>query len=216
MGVMAALVTETNIVAAVYGPNDPQVVRFRNGYEQGARYINPDIEVRGVHLDSYEDPVNGASTAAQYIGEGADVVFGVGGPTGTGAITFAAEEGVWVIGVDQDEFMTSFNEGETPGGDKIISSAIKRIDNAVYAMLEVLVAGDMENFPGGGNFLSSAANGGIDFAPQHDADIPEEVHEQVRDVLEMLADGDIETGVDPVSGELLDDMMEPAATEEAG
>jgi basic membrane lipoprotein Med (substrate-binding protein (PBP1-ABC) superfamily) len=213
MGVMAALVTETNIVAAVYGPNDPQVVRFRNGYEQGARYINPDIEVVGVHLDSYEDPVNGASTASQYLGEGADVVFGVGGPTGTGAITLAAEEGAWVIGVDQDEFMTSFNEGETPGADRIISSAIKRIDNAVYAMLEVLVAGDMENFPGGSNFVSSAASGGIDFAPQHNADIPPEIHEQVREVLELLASGEIETGVDPVSGELLEDMA-PEATEE--
>ena len=215
MGVMAALVTETNIVAAVYGPNDPQVVRFRSGYEQGARFINPDIEVRGVHLDSYEDPVNGASTASQYIGEGADVVFGVGGPTGTGAITLAAEEGVWVIGVDQDEYLTSFNAGETPGADRIISSAIKRIDNAVFAMLTVLVEGDMENFPGGDNYLSSAANGGVDFAPQHEADVPPEVHEQVREVLEMLATGEIETGVDPISGELLDDMMEPTATEEA-
>jgi len=218
MGVMAALVTETDIIAAVYGPNDPQVVRFRSGYEQGAHYINPDIEVKGVHLDSYEDPVNGASTASQYLGEGADVVFGVGGPTGTGAIALAAEEGAWVIGVDQDEFMTSFNEGETPGGDRIISSAIKRIDNAVYAMLEVLVAGDMENFPGGSNFVSDASNGGIDFAPQHDADIPPEVHEQVREVLDLLASGDIETGVDPLSGELLDEMdmdMAPEATEEA-
>ncbi|HLA41881.1 MAG TPA: BMP family ABC transporter substrate-binding protein [Aggregatilineales bacterium] len=214
MGVMAALVTETDMIAAVYGPSVPQVVRFRNGYEQGARYINPDIDVQGVYLDSFETPDRGASTASQFIGEGADVIFGVGGPTGTGAITYAAGEGVWVIGVDQDEFMTSFNGGETPGADRVISSAIKRIDNAVYDMLEVLAEGDFENFPGGSNYLSSAANGGVDFAPQHDADIPPEIHEQVREVLEKLGSGEIETGVDPITGELLDEVS-PDATEEA-
>lgn len=217
MGALAAMVTETGSVAGVYGPDVPQVVRFRNGFEQGALYmgaeLGKEITVGGVYLDSFDDPATGASTAAQFIGEGTDVIFGVGGPTGTGAILYAAGEGAWVIGVDQDEYETSFGAGETPGADKIISSAIKRIDVAVYDMLQVLAEGDFENFPGGSNYLSSAANDGIDFAPQHDADIPEEYHETLRELVQMMADGELETGVDPLSGELLSEIEATPAPE---
>jgi basic membrane protein A and related proteins len=215
MGALAAMVTETDIVAAVYGPAVPQVVRFRNGYEQGAKYINPDIEVLGVYLDSFEAPDRGASTASQFVGDGADVIFGVGGPTGTGAITFAAGEGAWVIGVDQDEFVTSFNNGETPGADRVISSAIKRIDVAVYTVLEILVNGDFENFPGGSNAVFSAENGGVDFAPKHDADVPDETYDRLREIIELFASGELETGVDMATGELLPEVS-PEATEESG
>jgi basic membrane lipoprotein Med (substrate-binding protein (PBP1-ABC) superfamily) len=214
MGALAAQVTETNIIAAVYGPDVPQVVRFRNGYEQGAKYINPDIQVLGVYLDSFETPDRGASTAAQFIGDGVDVIFGVGGPTGTGAITYAAGEGVWVIGVDQDEYVTSFNNGETPGADKVLSSAIKRIDVAVYSMLEVLANGDFENFPGGSNALFSAENGGVDFAPPHDADVPAEYYEKLREIIDLFASGELDTGVDLATGELIE--VTPEATEETG
>lgn len=214
MGVLAALVTESDHVAAVYGPPDPQILRFRNGFEQGVRYIDPEIDVDAIHLDSYEDPISGASAGQVFVGDGADVIFGAGGPTGTGAITAAAQEGIWVIGVDKDEYVTSFDNGETEGADKIISSAIKRIDIAVYEMLKVLAEGDFENFPGGSNYVSSAANGGIDFAPKHDADIPDEVYEQVNEVRELLASGELDTGVDPVTGVLLEEEIE--ATEEPG
>ncbi|MBC7813808.1 MAG: BMP family ABC transporter substrate-binding protein, partial [Burkholderiales bacterium] len=47
VGAMAALMTESNIVGGVYGISIPPVVKFRNGFEQGVAYINPDVDVRG-------------------------------------------------------------------------------------------------------------------------------------------------------------------------
>src|SRR3712207_7800898 len=41
----------------------------------------------------------------------------------------AAQQGVYVIGVDQDEYGTTFQQGAAPGADKIVSSALKRVDN---------------------------------------------------------------------------------------
>ena len=211
-GVLAALTTESNIIGGVYGIPVPAVVKFRNGYEQGAKYINPDIQVLGVYIEDFFDPATGAETAQQMIGEGADVIFGAGGQTGSGGIQAAASEGIPVIGVDQDEYFTTFGEGETPGAENLISSAVKRVDVAVYSSLEALVEGDAETFyDEDGNRLFSAENEGVGFAPAHDADVPEEVTEQLEELLAGLADGSIETGVDPISGELLD-MME--ATEE--
>lgn len=210
VGALAALVTESGTVGGIYGPPEPPILRFRNGFEQGVAYINPQVNAVGIHIDDYYAPDRGAAAAEQLIGEDVDVIFGAAGETGSGGIKRAAELGTMVIGVDQDEYNTTFGSGETPGAESLISSAMKRVDNGVYQMIEAVVNG--EAFPEDSTFTLTVANDGIDFAPAHDSDVPDEIIEQVRAVLEGLKDGTIETGVDPVSGNLLGDE---AATQEA-
>lgn len=212
-GTLAAQMSESGVIAGVYGIPVPAVVKFQNGFEQGAKYINPDIDARSVFIQSFTDPAQGAEAAEQLIAEGADVIFGAGGQTGSGAIQRAATDGVFVIGVDQDEYYSTFGGGESPGAEYLISSAMKRVDQGVYLSVEALVEGDVEAFGGGGNRVLSAENDGVTFAPAHDAEVPEEVTAKLEEVLAGLKDGTIETGVDPVTGELLD--MEMMATEEA-
>ena len=206
-GVLAAFVAEwleSDIIAGVYGIDIPPVKRFRNGYEQGARHVNPDLTILGVYIDSFVAPDRGASAALQFIGEGASVLFGGGGPTGTGAILAGAQEGVYVIGVDKDEWVTSFGAGETPGSEFIISSALKRVDQGVRDMVAMLAEGDMSGFPGGGIFLMDAAMNGVGLAPPHESDIPDSVWDQVDAVNAVLIAGDIETGVNLMTGDLLE------------
>ena len=209
-GVLAAYTAEwleSDIIAGVYGIDIPPVKRFRNGYEQGARYVNPDLKILGVYIDSFIAPDRGASAALQFIGEGASVLFGGGGPTGTGAILAGAQEGVYVIGVDKDEWVTSFGAGETPGSEFIISSALKRVDEGVYQMAAMLAEGNMEEFPGGGVFLLDAAMNGVGLAPPHESDLDMSVWEKTADISAMLIAGDIETGVNLLTGDLLEDDM---------
>jgi basic membrane protein A and related proteins len=206
VGVLAAMVTETDVVAGVYGMEIPPVVKFRNGFEQGIAYVDEDIEVLGVYIADFYAPDQGASAAEQFMGEGADVIFGAGGPTGSGGILAAAAEGVWVIGVDQDEYFSTFGEGETEGAEYLISSAMKRVDQGVYDLIEILYTNDEEAWPGGGLYVLSVENNGIIFAGPHDADIDEEFYEELKVVLQGLVEGEIETGVDPGSGELLEEM----------
>lgn len=206
-GVLAAFVAEwleSDIIAGVYGIDIPPVKRFRNGYEQGARHVNPDLTILGVYIDSFVAPDRGASAALQFIGEGASVLFGGGGPTGTGAILAGAQEGVYVIGVDKDEWVTSFGAGETPGSEFIISSALKRVDQGVRDMVAMLAEGDLSSFPGGGIFLMDAAMNGVGLAPPHESDIPDSVWDQVDAVNAVLTAGDIETGVNLMTGDLLE------------
>lgn len=218
VGAMAALVADANdidTIAGVYGVEIPPVVKYRNGYEQGAKYINPDITVLGTYIDSFVAPDRGASAAEQFIGEGAGVIFGAGGPTGSGGIRKGAEEGVYVIGVDQDEYFTTFGEGETAGAEFLISSALKKVDVGVYDLIAALVNGDMEAFPGGSLYILDVSNGGITFAPKHDSDIADDIYDAVTDIETMLVDGDVETGVDPATGAMMEDMdmeMTPEAT----
>jgi basic membrane lipoprotein Med (substrate-binding protein (PBP1-ABC) superfamily) len=200
VGTLAGMMTESNVVGFIGGLDVPAVKRFRTGYENGVAYINPDANVIGVYIPSFTDPAQGASTAQQFIGEGADVIFGAGGPTGSGGIRAAAEEGVYVIGVDQDEYNTTFGGGETPGAENILTSAIKRVDVGVYDQIEAVVEG---TFEGNGNYVLNVANGGISYADFHETadEIPEDVKARLEEVREMLGSEELTTGVDPISGD---------------
>ena len=61
---MAALLSESGVIGVVGGREDvPPVVRFVNGYEMGAKAINPDIQVLKVYNESFTDPNKGTSDA---------------------------------------------------------------------------------------------------------------------------------------------------------
>ena len=136
-GVLAAKMTQTNTIAAVLGTDlIPPVVAFKEGYEAGARSVNPDINIISTYhpggLDvAFTDPEWGATTAAQAIANGADVVFGAGGKTGNGAlIEVAGTAGLYCIGVDTDQWET------VPEAHAcLISSAMKLITPAVFDLI---------------------------------------------------------------------------------
>ncbi len=206
MGYLAGWVTESNIVAGIYGPPIPVIKRFRNGFENGVRLAaiqtDKQVTILGQYMDGFDQPGQGAAQAEVFIEAGADVIFGAAGLTGSGGITFAAAEEVYVIGVDQDEYFTTFDGGDAPGAAFIISSALKRVNVGVYDMVSALLDGDFENFPGGSNYILSLENGGISFANPHDADIDADIYDEVVTIGGELAFGDLTTGVDPVTGDL--------------
>ncbi|WP_129672636.1 BMP family protein [Candidatus Chloroploca sp. Khr17] len=205
-GALAAMVSASGTIGIVAGQEIPPVKKFRNGFDNGARYVRPDINLLGVYLPTFIDPALGASTAEQMISDGADVIFGAGGPTGTGAIKAAAERGAYVIGVDQDEFVTTFANGTSPGADRILSSAIKRVDVAVYDEVKAVVDG---TFEGNGIALFDAAGDGVGLADFHMAadSVTPAMQAKLDEIFAALADGSLNTGVDPASGDLLTDQI---------
>ncbi|MEL6307561.1 MAG: BMP family ABC transporter substrate-binding protein [Chloroflexota bacterium] len=222
VGVLAALVANEageETIGGVYGIDVPAVKRFRNGYEQGALYVNPEWEVGtnilGAYADSFLDQAQGISLANQFIGEGATILFGAGGPLGSAAIAEAASQGLYVIGVDQDEYLTTFASGETEGAEFLISSATKRVDQGVYDAISFLADADFDTWNefGGGNYLLDAELEGVGFAPFNDSEatltenlgegVPASLTTEVEAALGLLIDGCISTNVDPVSGDLM-------------
>lgn len=188
-GALAGLMTKSNTIGIVGGMEIPPVIKFRIGYEAGAKYVNPKCEVLGVYIDSFTDPARGKTAALSQMEEGADVIFGAGGLTGTGGIQGAAGEGAWVIGVDQDEYYTSFKGGNVKGSNKLISSAMKRVDNAVYQSLQMVVEGKFK----GGVKVFDITNAGIGLAPFHEAEnkIPASVKARLKVIGEDLKKGKI-------------------------
>jgi basic membrane lipoprotein Med (substrate-binding protein (PBP1-ABC) superfamily) len=196
-GVMAASLSETGTIGVVGGREDvPPVVKLVNGYEVGAKSVNPKIKVLHIYNESFDDTAKGSSDAQQFIGEGADVIFGAGGKTGSAGVVEATSQGLWGIGVDQDEYFSTFNGGDAPGAEYLATSAMKRVDLGVFEKVLDALKGDFK----GGIFGLTAANGGITYAPFHDADIPDEAAKAVEDARKGLADGSITTGLDPATG----------------
>lgn len=191
-GALAAMLTESGKVAAVLGTDlVPPVVAFKEGYENGALYINPDVELISTFhpggLDvAFTDPEWGATTAKQALDQGADVVFGAGGKTGNGAlIEVAGAEGAYCIGVDTDQWET------VPEAHAcLVSSAMKLITPGVFDLIALSQSG---GFPGG-NFV-----GAVGLAPFHDFEdsVPQEVKDRLAEIDAGLQDGSIETGYNP-------------------
>jgi basic membrane protein A len=200
-GAMAGLLTESGTVGVIGGLESvPPVVRLVNGFEMGAKYIaeedSEEVNVLKIYNDSFTDKAKGRSDAEQFLGEGADVIFGAGGQTGSGGVQAAVEQGAWGIGVDQDEYFTTFKGGSAQGADKLATSAVKRVDLGVF---ENIAAAIQDQFTPG-IFELNAENDGITYAPFHDADIPEDAAARLEEVRQGLADGSIDTGLDPVTG----------------
>jgi basic membrane protein A len=196
-GVLAASLSKTGTIGVVGGRQDvPPVVKLVNGYAAGAKSVNSKINVLQTYNDSFTDPTKGKSDAEQFIGEGADVIFGAGGKTGSGGVEDATQKGVWGIGVDQDEYYTTFQGGKAPGSAYLATSAVKRVDLGVFSQIVAALDGSFT----GKTFILSAANGGITYAPFHDAKIPAAVAAKVEATRKGLADGSIQTGLDPATG----------------
>lgn len=191
-GALAAMLSESGTIAAVLGTDlVPPVVAFKEGYEAGAAYVNPDIQVLSTYhpggLDvAFTDPEFGATTAAQAIDLGADVVFGAGGLTGNGALVeTAGHEGLYCIGVDSDQWET------VPEAQPcLVTSAMKLITVSVFDLISQYVAGAQ---------YEGLYFGPVGLAPYHDFEsvVTAEMQAELDAIEAGLQDGSITTGYTP-------------------
>jgi basic membrane protein A len=196
VGALAAMMSESGQLGSVCGTDAvPPVWRFGEGYRAGAAYIDPAVEVTVVyHSDvgfdkTFTDPEWGAATANSMIDKGVDVIFGAGGKTGNGAVTAAAQRGVYAIGVDTDQYLTL-----PEAAPRMLSSAMKLLTPGTY---DLIVLSKEGNFPSGNYF------GDAGYAPFHDLEdeVPAEVKAKMEEIAAGLLDGSITTGVPPVKPE---------------
>jgi len=162
-GTLAALMSDNHVVGAVGGIPVPPVVRFIDGYHNGAQCAAPATTVLVTYTNTFDNPEIGAQAAQELLGQGADVIFGVAGATSNGSILTATQSGAWAIGVDTDQYNTVFEGGGVPGSDRLLSSAMKRLDNAVFDTISDVNSGTFTS----GTMLYTVADDGVGLAPFH-------------------------------------------------
>lgn len=131
-------INEQAVIGVIGGVKAPGIDKFIVGYIQGAKAINPDIDVKVAYSESFGDPAKGQQMAKAMFNEGADIVYQVAGGTGIGIIEAAKAEGRYAIGVDTDQ------DGMAPGN--VLTSMIKRVDVAVE---DIVINYAADKFPGG-------------------------------------------------------------------
>lgn len=171
------------IIGVIGGFKAPGIDKFIVGYIQGARAVNPDIEVKVAYADSFGDPSKGEQMANAMFDEGADIVYQVAGGTGIGIIEAAKARGHYAIGVDTDQ------DGLAPGN--VLTSMIKRVDVAVD---EVITGYAADNFPGGQVMSFGLAENGVALSDMtHTRDmIPAAYLARVDDMREQIVAGSID------------------------
>lgn len=188
-GTLAGLMTESDVIGTIGGFPIPPVYEFIDGYRNGAQCSNPDVDVLIEYAYNWNDPELGASIAQDMIAQGGDVLFGVAGPTGISAILTGTQSGAWGIGIDFDFYPTVFDNGAIDGADKLLSSALKRTDNAVFDTISDVISG---TFTAGTEVYNLSVDG-VGLAPFHEADssVPQGVRDTLANVEQGIIDGTI-------------------------
>jgi basic membrane protein A and related proteins len=128
VGMAAAMASKTGKVGFVGGMDIPLIRKFALGYDEGAKYVNPKIEIfqnmTGTTPAAWNDPTRGGELARSQFDRGADVVYAAAGATGLGVLQAAKDKGRLAIGVDS-------NQNHLHPGT-ILTSMVKRVDLAVY------------------------------------------------------------------------------------
>lgn len=157
-GILSACMSKTGAVGAVAGYEIPPVVRFVEGFKQGALSVNPDIRFFHRYIPDFNDASTGHVVAMDFISKGVDVLFCPGGTTGLGGLRAASESGLMAVGVDVDQYLTY-----PEAGSAIITSAMKNVD--IAAALSVKAFADGELKPGIQKF--DLHNKAVGLAPFH-------------------------------------------------
>src|SRR5262245_43985625 len=143
VGILAAKSTRTNTLGFIGGMDIGLIHRFEGGFEQGAKSVNPNIQVIqnyvGVTDAAWNNPGKGKEIALAQINKGADVIFTAAGNSGLGAFDAVEQYGRdatgrathFVIGVDSNQNMVK------PGF--VLTSMVKHVDNAVYDIVKDVV-----------------------------------------------------------------------------
>lgn len=178
VGLAAGYTTESNVVGFVVGQANETMNSFGYGYLAGVLDANPDATVLQYNANSFGDASAGKTAVNTMVTKGADVVFHAAGGTGLGVIDGCKENGIWAIGVDSDQSPLA--------PETILTSALKRVDNACYDATKKAILGTLE----GGVATYDLAAGGVDIAPTTD-NLSKDVLEKIEDAKKDIIAGDL-------------------------
>ena len=186
VGYIAAKLSKTGKVAFMGGMDVPIIRKFQTGWEEGARYANPDVEFCAGYAGSWGDPAKGKEIGLSCFEQGADVIFAAGGATGDGAYEAAAETGNYAVGVDSNQDYIQ------PG--TMITSMMKGVDKSVYKVIQDTIAANGQVFSSidsyglAENFVGSTwLVDGTNLFKEQNPDMAAEIDALVEEVAEVRA-----------------------------
>ena len=156
VGAIAAMKSKTGVVGFIGGMNISIIKKFELGYKEGAKYINPDIEVVSNFIGNtnaaWSDTAKSKELAISQYSRGADVIFHAAGPAGIGVLQAASEKNIFGIGVDSNQNYMY------PGF--VLTSMLKAVDRVVFETSKDFMNGQFQS----GVFELGLEEGGVGYA----------------------------------------------------
>jgi basic membrane protein A len=142
-----------NTIGAVGGVSIPPVNHYIAGYKYCAQKIDPSVKVIVNYSQDFSNTAKCKDIATSEINQNsADIIFQVAGGCGVGALDAADQKGVFGIGVDSDQGYLHAS---------VLTSALKRVDTAVYDTIKNFENGQYTNNPP----TFDLKIGGVGYAP---------------------------------------------------
>ena len=193
VGMIAASKSKTGVLGFLGGMDIPLIHKFETGYEEGARAVNPKVQIIqnyvGVTDGAWNNPGRGKELALGQIEKNADVIFTAAGNSGLGAFDAVEQYGrneqgeanKFVIGVDSNQ------NAVKPGF--VLTSMVKRVDNAVYDVVKEVLEGKFQ----GGFHVFGLDKDGVAYAvdDNNKALIPQDVINKVEQAKGKIVAGEI-------------------------
>lgn len=165
------------IASSVGGQKIPPVDRYIAGYQAGAKAANPDVQTLNAYSQDFVDQAKCKEIALEQIDRGSQVIFQVAGQCGLGALDAAKQNDLQGIGVDADQGYL---------GDHILTSALKKIDEAVFQTVQDVQSGQ---FKGGTDTVFDVASGGVGYGELNAEG--QKYADQLEEIEQRIADGEI-------------------------
>lgn len=148
-GVMAGLMTKSNVIGFVGGVELTTYVEGMKSFEMGAQWVNPDAEVLIVWTGNFDDAAKAKEAAIGQMEQGADVMAHAVNLGVYGVVEAIKEhEGVYFVGKDIDQ------SSLLP--DRTLCSMFINYSEAMGIILPKIAAGEL-----GGVFTSSLADNSV-------------------------------------------------------
>ncbi|MGA7541773.1 MAG: BMP family protein [Nitrososphaeraceae archaeon] len=188
LGALAAMMSKTEVIGFVGGERYPNLLNIYEGYKQGARDINPNIQVLETYLDDWDNSTKGKEAALSQINDGADLLFHVADTSGHGVIQAAKEKGIYAFGAISDQNKLAPNTVLT----SFVLDVEKAFDHAVKMVQTGNFSGQIFK-PGLEAGKGASGDGIIYLAPFHSLEdkMPEDVKVKLEELKQGIINGTI-------------------------
>lgn len=177
-GIIAASTSESGKLGAIGPIPGDSLVKIINGYEDGAKSVNPDIEVQTAWTNSFVDTQLAQEAAKAMIDNGVDVIKHCANACGNGAMTAAVEAGIWCQGDSYDQ--------SSLAPDNILDSAIYNLNVVIDTALGSVADGSFE----GDVYNLGMADGAVEVLLSDN--LSDDVKATAQDAIDKIVSGELE------------------------
>lgn len=174
------MANDKNVIGVILGIDSPVLRAGVVGFEAGARYVNPDVEVIEAVVGSFNDPAKGKEIGLSMNNRGADFIQPIAGASGLGLFNAGKEAGFYCFGVggNQNYIMP----------DVIAATSIRNVNEMVYTEIKETIDGTWKP----GSNIAGLKEDAVGYSnEQSNVQIPDYIEKAISETMAKIKSGEL-------------------------